>query len=73
MNPDYFFGKTCYKMGLIATKIFKDNAKILPIPITEFSVSVCSIPKFICSSDDGVPRCTENISFKSNIYKNMMI
>ena len=25
-------------------------------PVAEFSVSVCSTPKFICSSGDGVPR-----------------
>ena len=31
-------------------------------PVTEFSVSICSTLKFICSSDDGVPRLliTEN-------------
>ena len=25
-------------------------------PVAEFSVSFCSTPKFICSSDDSVPR-----------------
>ena len=25
-------------------------------PVTEFSVSICSAPKFVCSSDDGIPR-----------------
>ena len=31
-------------------------------PVAEFSVLVCSTPKFICSSDYGVPRLliTEN-------------
>ena len=38
-------------------------------PVTEFSVSICSTPKFICSSDDGEPRLliTENdTSYKTN-------
>ena len=32
------------------------------IPVAEFSVSICSTPKFICSSDGDVPRLliTEN-------------
>ena len=44
--------------------------------VAEFSVSICSTPKFICSSDDGVPRLliTENdTSYKSNIDKNRMM
>ena len=33
-------------------------------PVAEFSVSACSTAKFICSSDDSVPRLlsTENDS-----------
>ena len=46
-------------------------------PVVEFSVSICSTPNFVCSLDDGIPRLliTENddISYKSNIYKNRMI
>ena len=45
-------------------------------PEAEFSVSICSTPKFIWSSDDCVPRLliTENdISYKSNIYKSRMM
>ena len=32
------------------------------IPVVEFSVSICSTPKIICTSDDGVPKLliTEN-------------
>ena len=46
------------------------------LPVVEFSVSICSTPKFFCSSDDGVPRIliTENdASYKSNINKNKMM
>ena len=45
---------------------------ILNCSEAEFSVSICSTPKLICSSDDGVPRLliTENnASYKSNLYK----
>ena len=45
-------------------------------PVAEFSVSICSTPKFICSSDDSVRRLlmTKNdASYKSNISKNRMI
>ena len=45
-------------------------------PVAEFSVPVCSTRKFICSSDDGVPRFLtrrNDTSYKSNIYKNRMI
>ena len=33
-------------------------------PVAEFSVSICSTPKFICRSNDGVPMLliTENVS-----------
>ena len=44
--------------------------------VAEFLVSICSTPKFICTSDEGVPRLliTENYtSYKSNIYKNRMM
>ena len=47
--------------------------QILTDPVAEFSVSICSTPKFICSSDDGVSRLliTESdTSYKSNIYRN---
>ena len=49
--------------------------KLVWCQIAEFFVSICSIPKFICSSYDGVPRLfiTENTSFKCNIYKNRML
>ena len=30
--------------------------KVLGAPVAEFSVSICSTPKFICTSDDCVPR-----------------
>ena len=30
--------------------------KIPVFPVAEFSVSICNTPKFICSSDDDVPR-----------------
>ena len=46
------------------------------IPVAEFFMSICSRPKFICSSDDGVPSLliTENdASYKSNFYKNSMM
>ena len=45
-------------------------------PVAEFSVPICSTPKFICSSVDGVPKLliTENdTSYKNNIYKNRMM
>ena len=38
-------------------------------PLAGFFVSVCSVPKFICSLDDGVHR----MIYKSNIYKNRMM
>ena len=44
-------------------------------PVAEFSVSICSTPKFICSSDDVAPRLliTEyDTSYKSSFYKNRM-
>ena len=44
--------------------------------VVEFSVSIWNTPKFICSSDDGVPRLliTEyHASYKSYIYKSRMI
>ena len=43
--------------------------------VAEFSVSICSTPKFIYSSDDDVPRLliTENdASYKSNTKNRMM-
>ena len=43
-----------------------------PFPEADFSVSICSTLKFICSSDDGVSRLliTENdTSYKSNTSK----
>ena len=46
--------------------------RVVTNPVAEFSVSICSIPKFICSSDDGVPRLLiiENENFsKRNICK----
>ena len=52
-----------------------ENFKVIT-PVAGFSVSICSTPKFICSSYDGVPRLliTENdTSYKSNIYKNRMM
>ena len=45
-------------------------------PVAEFSVSICSTPKFACGLDDDVPRLliTENdTSYRSNIYKNRMM
>ena len=44
--------------------------------VAEFSASICSAPKFICSSNDGVLilLTTKNdASYKSNIYKNRMM
>ena len=39
-------------------------------PVAEFSVSICSTPKFICSSDDSVRRLliTENDTSYKNIF-----
>ena len=45
-------------------------------PVAEFSVSISSTSKFICSSDDGVPRLLitgNDTSYESNIYKNRMM
>ena len=44
-------------------------------PVAEFSVSICSTSKFICSSDDGVARLLmkEIPPYKSNIYKNRVM
>ena len=45
-------------------------------PVAEFSESICSTPKFVCSSNDGIPKVliTKNDnSYKSNIYKNRMM
>ena len=45
-------------------------------PIAELSVSICSTPKIICSSDDGVGKLliSENdMSYESKIYKSRMI
>ena len=53
-----------------------NHHRLLSTPVAEFSVSVCSTPKFICSSDEGVPRLlnTENdASCKSNIYRNRRV
>ena len=32
------------------------DTALMACPIAEFSVSICSTPKFICNSDDGVPK-----------------
>ena len=45
-------------------------------PVAEFSISICSTPKFICSADDGVLRLLNSKSdafYKGNIYKNRMM
>ena len=45
-------------------------------PVAEFSVSVCTRPKFLCTSDDSVPRLLiieNDASYKSNIYKKRMM
>ena len=43
-------------------------------PVAEFSVSICSTPKFICTSVDGIPRLLITVNkYKSNFYKNRMI
>ena len=46
-------------------------------PVAECSVSICSTPKFVRSSDDGIPRLliseNDNNSHKTNIYRNTMI
>ena len=49
--------------------------KIIKVAV-EFSVSICSTPKFICSLDDGVPMLLitgNDASYISNIYKNMIM
>ena len=57
---------------------WNDNSVVkLGSPVAEFSVSICSKPKFVCSSDDGIPRLliteNDNNSYKSNIFKNRMM
>ena len=45
-------------------------------PVAEISVSICSTPKFIYTSDDGIPRLLisqSDPSYKSNIFKNRMM
>ena len=45
-------------------------------PVAEISVSICSTPKFIYTSDDGIPRLLisqSDPSYKSNINKNRMM
>ena len=49
---------------------------LLACPVAEFSVSICSSSKFICSSDNCVPRLSiaeNDTSYKNNIYKNRMM
>ena len=61
----------------LCNKLFHHALKLKVMrPVAEFSMSICSTSKFICSSDDGVPRLliTEyDSSYKSNIYKNRMM
>ena len=49
------------------------TSKVERILVAEFSVSNYSTPKFICASDDGVPRLliteNDNIDKKSNLYR----
>ena len=50
----------------------RSSYRIVANKVAEFSVSICSTPKFICTPDDGVPwlLIIENdTSYKSNIYK----
>ena len=44
---------------------------LVTLPVAEFSVSICSTPKFICSSDDGVPRLlnTDNYMVENNTIR----
>ena len=45
-------------------------------PVAEFSVSICSTPKFFSSSDDGVPAlfiAENDTSYKNNVPKNGMM
>ena len=57
-------------------RLYRLKSNILINPIAEYSVSICSTPKFLCSSDDGVHRLLirgNDTSYKSNIYKNRMM
>ena len=59
----------CYNFLLIKCKV---RESYVSTPIAEFSVSICSTPKFICSSADGILRLLitgNGISYESNLYK----
>ena len=71
-----FFEISTHKNIFLKVFLFTLSSHLGCSPVAEFSVSICSTPKFICSLGEGVPRLliTENdISYKSNIYKNKMM
>ena len=59
----------------LQSKVFPEIDKV-ESSVAEFSVSICSTPKFVCSSGDDVLRLliTENdTSYKSSIHKDKVI
>ena len=64
-------------------QVIRLNKNYIISPLAEFSLSICSTPKFICTSDDGVNYrsrllirllITENdTSYKRNVYKSRMM
>ena len=55
--------KTCLCVR-VYDKIFMidiNQELMLRSPVAEFSVSICSTSKFICSSDGGVPRLSQEM------------
>ena len=64
------------RVHCIQTKHEVTLLKLKTSPVAEFSLSICNTQKFICSSDDDLPRLliSENDTFyKSNDYKNRMM
>ena len=52
----------------------KHRIHIINNPVAEFSASICSTPKFICSWDEGVPRLkfsNKHLSRKEKKYTNI--
>ena len=52
----FYKGSICFYKGTIGSKIVRAleiiHVKKLIPPVAEFSVLICSTPKFMCSSDD---------------------